>query len=211
MPGLAVYVNSFHPKLDRIEDTSRVMSSVALYLTFIGLLVVERLLELALSARNARRVFAEGGHEIGQRHFRVMTVLHTAFLVACVAEVLLLERRFPGALGWAAFGTALLAQGLRYWAILTLGYRWNTRIIFLPGAAPVTSGPYRFMRHPNYLAVILELAAVPLIHGAYLTSITFSLANALMLVVRIRAEEAALGTEYARAFSNRRRFFPGRH
>ena len=185
------------------------MSSVDLYLTFIGLLVVERLGELALSARNARRVMARGGKELGQRHFRVMTVLHTAFLVSCVAEVLLLPRPFPGALGWTAFGVALLAQAIRYWAIFTLGDRWNTRIIFLPGAEPVTSGPYRYMRHPNYLAVILELAAVPLIHGAYLTAIVFTLLNAVMLLVRIRAEEAALGAEYARAFARRRRFIPG--
>jgi methyltransferase len=185
------------------------MSSVALYLAFIALLVAERLLELVISARNARRVFALGGRELGQRHFRVMTVLHTAFLVSCVAEVLLLDRAFPGALGWTALAVALAAQGLRYWAIFTLGHRWNTRIIFLPGATPITSGPYRFIRHPNYLAVIMELAAVPLIHGAWLTAIGFSLANALMLLVRIRAEEAALGAEYARAFSNRARFIPG--
>ena len=152
---------------------------------------------------------ALGGEERGQRHFRVMTVLHAAFLISCVAEVLLLNRAFPGVLGWTAFAIALLAQGLRYWAVWTLGERWNTRIIFIPGAQPVTSGPYRLIRHPNYLAVIMELLAVPLIHGAYLTSITFSLANALMLMVRIRAEEAALGAEYARAFSNRRRFIPG--
>jgi methyltransferase len=183
--------------------------SVVLYLTFIGLLVAERFVELGLSARNARRVFARGGKELGQRHFRVMTVLHTAFLMSCVAEVLLLHRPFPGTLGWTALGIALLAQALRYWAVVTLGDRWNTRIIFLPGATPVTAGPYRFMRHPNYLAVILELFAVPLIHGAYLTSLTFTLANAAMLLVRIRAEEAALGAEYARAFSDRRRFIPG--
>lgn len=185
------------------------MSSVSLYLTFIGLLVVERLFELVLSTRNARRMMALGGKELGQRHFKVMTVLHTAFLVSCVAEVLWLHRPFPGTLGWAALAIAVLAQGLRYWAIFTLGDRWNTRIIFLPGAEPVTSGPYRFMRHPNYLAVILELFAVPLIHGGYLTSLVFTLANAAMLLVRIRAEEAALGAEYARAFSGRRRFIPG--
>jgi methyltransferase len=185
------------------------MSSTAYYLVFIGLVVAERLLELVLSARNARRVFALGGRELGQRHFRVMTVLHTAFLVSCVAEVVLLQRAFPGVIGWAALAIALLAQALRYWAIFTLGYRWNTRIIFLPGAEPVTTGPYRFMRHPNYLAVILELFAVPLIHGAYLTSAAFTVANAAMLFVRIRAEEAALGVEYERAFSGHRRFIPG--
>ena len=162
-----------------------------------------------LSARNARRVLAQGGTELGQRHFKVMTVLHTAFLFSCVGEVVLLHRPFPGALGWAALGVAVLAQGLRYWAIFTLGERWNTRIIFVPGARPVTSGPYRFIRHPNYVAVILELFAVPLIHGGYLTAIVFTLANAAMLTVRIRAEEAALGAEYARAFSRRPRFIPG--
>ncbi len=185
------------------------MSSVSLYLVFLGLLVVERLGELVLSARNARRVLAEGGKELGQRHYRVMTLLHTAFLFACVGEVLLLSRPFPGVIGWAALAVAVLAQALRYWAILTLGYRWNTRILFLPGAEPVTAGPYRFVRHPNYLAVILELFAVPLIHGGFLTAIVFSLANAVLLTVRIRAEEAALGAEYARAFSSRPRFFPG--
>jgi methyltransferase len=185
------------------------MSSVTLYLVFIALLVVERLCELVLSTRNARRVMALGGVEVGQRHYRVMTVLHTAFLFSCVGEVLLLHRPFPGALGWAALGGALIAQGLRYWAIATLGYRWNTRIIFVPGAAPVTAGPYRFVRHPNYVAVILELLAVPLIHGAYLTAIVFTAANAMMLLVRIRAEEAALGAEYARAFADRPRFIPG--
>ena len=185
------------------------MSSLDLYLTFIGLLAVERLCELALSARNARRVLARGGTELGQRHFRVMTVLHTVFLASCVCEVVFLRRPFPGTLGWAALVVALLSQALRYWAVFTLGDRWNTRIIFVPGAVPVTTGPYRFIRHPNYLAVILELFAVPLIHGGYLTALLFSAANAVLLVVRIRAEEAALGQQYARAFSRRPRFIPG--
>ena len=152
---------------------------------------------------------ARGGTELGQRHFRVMTLLHTAFLVACVCEVVFLRRPFPGTLGWAALAVALLAQALRYWAVFTLGDRWNTRIIFIPGAQPVTTGPYRFIRHPNYLAVILEFLAVPLIHGGYLTAAVFSLANAVLLAVRIRAEEAALGLPYARAFSRRPRFIPG--
>jgi len=186
-----------------------VTSSLALYFVVIGLTALERLFELWLSARNARRVLARGGTELGQRHFRVMTLLHAAFLCACVAEVVLLRRPFPGMLGWVALAATILAQALRYWAILTLGERWNTRIIYVPGAQPVTAGPYRFIRHPNYRAVILELCAVPLIHGAYLTSLAFSLANAVMLTVRIRAEEAALGAEYARAFSQRGRFIPG--
>ncbi|ATB28128.1 isoprenylcysteine carboxyl methyltransferase family protein [Melittangium boletus] len=183
--------------------------SARAYLLFLGFIGVERLFELVLSARNARRALAAGGREVGQGHYRVMTLLHTAFLGSCVAEVLVLHRAFPGLLGWVALGGAVLAQFLRYWAISTLGERWNTRILFIPGARPVTSGPYRFVRHPNYVAVILEMVCIPLIHGGYLTALVFSVANAALLVVRIRAEEAALGAEYQRAFGARPRFIPG--
>jgi methyltransferase len=183
--------------------------SVAAYLAFIGLTVVERLYELVLSRRNANKALAQGGTETGQGHYRVMTLLHTAFLFACVGEVLWLQRPFPGVVGWLALAGALGAQLLRYWAITTLGERWNTRIVFIPGAPPVTGGPYRYVRHPNYIAVITELVCIPLIHGAWLTAVVFSLANALLLYVRIRAEEAALGAAYQQAFADRPRFFPG--
>jgi methyltransferase len=103
---------------------------------------------------------------------------------------------------------ALLAQGLRWWAIATLGPRWSTRIVVLPGAPPVTDGPYRFLRHPNYLAVVLELAAVPLIGGALVTAAAASLGNAFLLAVRIRAEERALGPEWGRAFGSLGRLLP---
>jgi methyltransferase len=178
------------------------------YLGFLGLLAAERLVELVLSRRNAARAFARGGVETGQGHFRVMVVFHSIFLGACAAEVLGLARPFPGGLGLGALGVALVAQGLRYWAIAALGDRWNTRIIVVPGLSPVTGGPYRYLRHPNYVAVVLELAAVPLIHGAWVTAVVFSLGNALLLWVRIRAEEAALGAEYARAFARKPRFIP---
>jgi len=178
------------------------------YLGFLGLLVVERLVELVLSKRNAARALARGGMETGRGHYRVMVAFHSLFLVACAAEVLGLGRAFPGALGFVALGVALVAQGLRYWAIASLGERWNTRIIVVPGLPPVTRGPYRYLRHPNYVAVVLELAAVPLIHGAWMTAVAFSLGNALLLLVRIRAEEAALGAAYAETFARRPRFFP---
>ena len=187
-----------------------VISSTSAYFLFIGFLVAERLLELVLSQRNARLALARGGREIGQAHYRVMTVFHTLFLLACVGEVLYFQRAFPGLLGWLSLAGALAAQLLRYWAITTLGERWNTRIIFVPGATPVTHGPYRFVRHPNYVAVIMELVFVPLIHGGYLTAIVFTLGNAALLYVRIRAEEAALGAEYQQAFAAHPRFIPGR-
>lgn len=178
------------------------------YLGLLGLLAVERLVELVLSKRNAARAFARGGVETGRAHYRVMVVFHSLFLVACVAEPYGLERPFPGTPGWAALGVALGAQALRYWAIASLGERWNTRIIVVPGLAPVTRGPYRFLRHPNYVAVVLELAAVPLVHGAWMTALVFSLGNALLLRVRIRAEEEALGALYAETFADRPRFIP---
>ena len=145
---------------------------------------------------------------MGQGHFRVMVLFHSAFLVACAVEPLALHRPFPGFLGYVSLGGAIAAQLLRYWAISTLGERWNTRIIFVPGATPVTEGPYRYIRHPNYVAVILEFVFLPLIHGGYLTALFFSLGNAVLLYVRIRAEEAALGVEYQQAFSRRPRFLP---
>ena len=178
------------------------------YLGFLGLLAAERLVELVLSKRNAARALARGGVETGKGHYRVMVVFHSLFLAACAVEVLGLGRSFPGALGFIALGVALVAQGLRYWAIASLGERWNTRIIVVPGLPPVTRGPYRYLRHPNYVAVVLELAAVPLIHGAWVTALAFSLGNAVLLLVRIRAEEAALGTAYAETFAGRPRFIP---
>lgn len=178
------------------------------YTAFVALVGVERLGELALSRRNARLAFERGGVEVGQGHYRVMAALHTLFLVACVAEVHLLDRPFPGAVGYAALAAALLSQGLRYWAIATLGPRWNVRIVFVPGDTPVTAGPYRLVRHPNYVAVVIEMLAIPLVHGAWLTALVFSAANAALLTVRIRAEERALGAPYEAAFGQKPRFVP---
>jgi methyltransferase len=186
-----------------------VASQVA-FTAFIGLLVLERLFEMWLSRRNAAWALNEGGIERGQRHFRWMKTLHTLFFVACVAEVYLLERPFVARVGLPLLALALVAQGLRYWAIGALGRRWNVRVIVLPGAPPVTSGPYRFVRHPNYVAVAIELAVVPLIHGAWLTAVLFSLANVALMVVRIRCEEETLAThsDYAATLGRRARFVP---
>jgi methyltransferase len=183
----------------------------ALYLGFLGLLGLERIAELLLSLRNARKARAAGALEAGRGHYPVMVAFHTLFLFSCAAEVLLVPRSFPGALGWAALATALLAQALRYWAVASLGVRWNTRVLVWPGVPPVTSGPYRFLRHPNYLAVVLEMAAVPLVYGAWVTALVFSVGNLLLLRVRIRSEEAALGPSWAEAFVGRGRLLPELH
>jgi methyltransferase len=183
--------------------------SLWLYTGFVALLALERLYEMALSRRNARRAFARGGREYGVSHYRAMVVLHTAFLVACVAEPWLAPRAFPGAAGFAALAGALLARVIRHWTIATLGERWNARVIVVPGDVPVTSGPYRFLSHPNYAAVVLELLCVPLIHGAVWTALVFSVANAALLSVRIRVEEVALGSAWQRAFAGKPRLVPG--
>jgi methyltransferase len=183
-------------------------ASLWLYLGLLAATGLERIAELRLSARNARLAFARGGVETGRRHFLVMTLLHAFFLPACFAEAALLHRAPPSA--WPlVFLFCLLAQALRWWAIASLGPRWNVRIVFVPGEAPVTAGPYRFLRHPNYLAVVVELFCLPLLHGAVACALFFSAANGLLLLVRIRAEEEALGPAYRERFAGVHRFLPG--
>ncbi len=179
------------------------------YTGFIGLLAIERLYELKLSQRNAAKAFANGAIEVGTRHYRVMTIFHTAFLIGCVVEPWLLDRPEPGIAGLIALGFALAAQALRYWAISTLGDKWNTRVIVMPGGVPVTAGPYRFIKHPNYVAVVMELFAVPMIYGNWITALVFTVGNAALLSVRIRAEEEALGDRWQEAFAGKSRFIPG--
>jgi methyltransferase len=179
-----------------------------LYLCFLGLLALERFGELVLSLRNARVARAAGAVEAGRGHYPVMVAFHSLFLLSCALEVTLAHRQFPGGLGWAALAVALGAQGLRYWAVAALGVRWNTRVLVWPGVPPVTTGPYRFLRHPNYLAVVLEMLAVPLVYGAWVTAAVFSVGNALLLRVRIRTEERALGLPWATAFAGRPRLVP---
>jgi methyltransferase len=183
--------------------------SVQLYLGFLALLYGERLLELFVSRRNTRRMLAAGASEVGQRHFRIMAIFHTLFPATAGCEVLLLDRAFPGAVGIIALALALLAQGLRWWSVVVLGPAWTVRVVVPKSSEPVTGGPYRWLRHPNYLAVVLEMAAVPLIHGAWLTAGVATLGNALLLRVRIPAEERALGQRYAATFANRSRLLPG--
>ncbi len=177
------------------------------YLGFLLLVGVERVVELLLSRRNARIAFSRGGVESGADHFRWMAVLHALFLPACAVEAYV-GASAPTVVGPVALVLAVGAQGLRWWAILSLGWRWNVRVIVAPGEPPVRRGPYRFVRHPNYIAVILDMLAIPLVHGAWLTALVFSLLNAWVLRVRIRDEERALGAAYARAFAQVPRFIP---
>jgi len=163
------------------------------YYLLILVVAVERLVELVVSRRNAQWSLARGGREFGRNHYPVMVLIHAALLVGCVLEVALLHRPFLPWLGWPMLAVVLAAQGLRWWCITTLGRRWNTLVIVLPGEPLVRRGPYRLMRHPNYVAVVAEGIALPLVHTAWLTALLFTVANALLLVVRIRVENRALG------------------
>jgi methyltransferase len=152
----------------------------------------ERLAELRLSLRHARWAMARGGVETGQGHYPWMVLLHTGLLVGCLVEVLVAHRPFLPWLGWPMLAVVLLAQALRWWCIGTLGVRWNTRVIVVPGLPLVTGGPYRFLRHPNYLAVVAEGVALPLVHTGWITATVFTALNAWLLTVRIRCETRAL-------------------
>jgi len=164
-----------------------------LYAGLLGLIVAERLVELAITRRHARRLRARGGVEVGEDRYRWMVLVHSAFLAACPLEVFLFDRPFVPALGAAMLGLLAATMVLRYWAISALGDRWTTKVFVVPGEALVARGPYRFLRHPNYLAVVFEVAALPLVHTAWLTAAVFSVLNVLVLRTRIRVEETALG------------------
>ncbi|MFI2103621.1 isoprenylcysteine carboxyl methyltransferase family protein [Isoptericola sp. NPDC019693] len=167
--------------------------SVALYAALVLATGLERLAELVVSARNARWSFARGGVESGRGHFPAMVALHTALLVACVVEVVVADRPFLPWLGWPMLALVLAGQGLRWWCIATLGPRWNTRVIVVPGLPLVDRGPYRWFRHPNYVAVVVEGIALPLVHTAWVTALAFTVLNAwLLLGFRVPAEERAL-------------------
>ncbi|MFF2523206.1 isoprenylcysteine carboxyl methyltransferase family protein [Streptomyces liangshanensis] len=159
----------------------------------------ERLAELVVAKRNSRWSLERGGVERGQGHYPPMVVLHTGLLLGCLAEVWLADRPFDAVLGWSMLAVAVAAQGLRWWCIRTLGPRWNTRVVVVPGLPLVTGGPYRWFRHPNYVAVVAEGVALPLVHTAWTTALVFTVLNAWLLTVRTRCENTALDTVAAGA------------
>lgn len=161
-------------------------------LAAVGLVTLERLAELVVARRNEQWARDRGGVEHGAGHYPVMVALHSGLLAAIPTEAVRRDRQPPRA--WPVLlGVCLAAQGLRWWCIATLGPRWNTRVIVLPDTPPITSGPYRVIPHPNYVAVVAEGAALPLLAGATWTATAFSAANAVLLRHRIRVEDAALG------------------
>lgn len=165
---------------------------MVIYWCLLALIAPERIAELVLSGRHASALLARGGVESGRRHFPAMIVLHTALLAGCVAEPLLAHRAFQPVFGTVMVVVVVAANALRYWCVATLGPRWTARVIVVPGLAPVRSGPYRWFAHPNYVAVVVEGAALPLAGSAWITALGFTAANAALLTVRIRCENRAL-------------------
>ncbi len=167
-------------------------TSLVLFTVLVGLVGIERLAELVVSKRNAAWSLANGGVESGQTHYVLMVMLHTGLLVGAVAEVWIMRPPFIPLLGFTMLALVVASQALRWWCIATLGRRWNTRVIVIPGLPLVKRGPYRWLSHPNYVAVVVEGFALPLVHTAWITASVFTVLNAALLRVRVRVENAAL-------------------
>lgn len=171
---------------------------------FIFLVIIQRIVEVFIAKRNEKKMLARGAYEVGASHYPFMVALHISFFVCLIAEVIFFDRSisplFP--LFILIF---LFVQGLRIWCLTSLGTFWNTKIIILPGANVVKTGPYLFIRHPNYVVVCIEIALLPLMFQAYFTSIGFTLLNLAMLSVRIPLEEKALmeATDYNEEFKKK--------
>ncbi len=162
------------------------------YVLLIAVVAIERIAELVVSQRNLAWSRARGGVEFGAGHYPAMVALHTGLLAGCLLEAIVLHRPFLPALGWPMLAVVLAAQALRWWCIATLGHQWNTRVVVVPDASRVAGGPYRFLPHPNYVAVVLEGVALPLVHTAWITALMFTMLNAALLMTRIKVENAAL-------------------
>ena len=170
------------------------MTGIGFFTVLVVLVGLERVAELVVSTRNAAWSLRHGGVESGRGHYLVMVVLHTGLLVGMLVEAWTRRPTVPGLLAGSMLVLVVTSQALRWWCIATLGPRWNTRVIVVPGLAAVSTGPYRWFRHPNYVAVVVEGLALPLVHAAWVTALVFTVADAALLRVRLRAENAALAT-----------------
>lgn len=186
------------------------MLSKYLFISIVVAVILQRLLEVRLSDRHKAEIEQRGGIEHGDNLLSAVKVLQVSWWIAMIAEVWYFDRPFILALAAVALTLTITGQVLRYFSMQALQWRWTLPIMTVPGMPVVESGLYRYLRHPNWLGVILEIAFLPLIHSAYLTAIAFSLANAWLMSRRIPTEEQALtqNTNYAAAFADKPRFIP---
>lgn len=180
------------------------------YLFLLGLVAAGRLLELRLSARNQRRLALQGVARLPEPHFRWMVLLHVCVLVSAPLEIVLFQRRFIPGLAMPMGLLFALANGLRWWVILTLSEHWNVGVMASAQLGVVTRGPFRWIRHPNYLAVFIELLALLLIYTAWITALVGGLAHIWVLRRRLAVEEPMLLSDpaYRAAMGAKPRFLP---
>ncbi len=170
------------------------MTGYVLFTILVVLVALERLVELAVSQRNLRWSREHGGVEYGHSHYPYMVALHVFLLVGCLVEVWVWQKPLIPALSIVMLVLVIASQALRWWCIATLGRRWNTLVVIVPGMPRVTGGPYRWLSHPNYVAVVIEGIALPMVGFAWVTALVFTLLNIPLLAVRLRVENAALAT-----------------
>ncbi|MES1038523.1 isoprenylcysteine carboxyl methyltransferase family protein [Peribacillus simplex] len=175
-----------------------------IFAIFIIVIAIQRLVELYIAKQNEKQLKAAGAVEYGESHYRWMVLMHLSFFIVLIIEVIMLERNMSGL--WPIWLTLfLIAQSGRIWAIRSLGKHWNTKIIVVPDADVVIKGPYKYVKHPNYIIVATEILVISLLFNAYYTAIIFSLLNVWMMTVRIPLEEKALKehTEYSTVFKGK--------
>lgn len=170
---------------------------------------MQRCIELVIAKSNEKWMTNQGAYEVGKQQYKYIVMMHIMFLISLCTEVLYFGRE-PASWWWIPFSLFVGAQIVRFWSLSSLGRFWNTRIIILPNAEVVTKGPYRFIRHPNYVIVAIEILTLPLLFQAYFTAILFSIVNTFLLMVRIQQEEAALAasTNYQDEFAFKGKFVP---
>ena len=185
--------------------------SVYLYLALLLGVAALRLVELRISRRNQQLLLARGAQRVPEPHFRWIVAIHTAVLLGAAAEVLFLRRSFLPLLGAAMFAIFLASNALRFWVIRTLGDLWSVQVMDSTRLGVVTTGPFRYVRHPNYAGVILEMLSLPLIHTAWITAVVTAIAYSWVLSKRLAAEEPVLlaNPDYRAAMAGKPRFFPG--
>lgn len=170
------------------------MSYASAFTLLILLVGLERIIELVVSKRNLDWSNANGGIEFSFGHYPFMVFLHTGLLIGALFEMHVSQPKLISALAWPMFALAIGAQILRWWCVTTLGKRWNTRIVLIPNLPRIVTGPYKYFNHPNYIAVIIEGIALPLVGFSWITALIFTILNIPLLFTRIRAENSALAT-----------------
>ena len=170
------------------------MSGEVAFTILLVLVAIERIVELVISKRNLTWSFAQGGIEFGRSHYKYMVVIHVFLLLGSLIEVWIVRPLLNPTLSWTMFALAIASQGLRWWCIGSLGQRWNTLVVIIPGKAAVTSGPYKWFKHPNYVAVVIEGFALPMVGFAWRTAVIFTVLNTFVLRARLKSENAALAT-----------------